>query len=77
MIVFTRMVLNYLSVFSLGFLRYFVAAFVLIIVAVTLNIKIPHKKDIKWFLLSGLSGFSLYIITFNIVYQDYRAFLYI
>ena len=63
--VFTRMVLKYISVFSLGFLRYFVAAFVLIITAVILKIKIPNKKDMKWFLLSGLSGFSLYIITFN------------
>ena len=25
----------------------------------------PSKKDLKWFLLSGLSGFSLYAITFN------------
>ena len=63
--VFTRMVLKYISVFSLGFLRYFVAAFVLIIAAVILKIQVPNKKDIKWFILSGLSGFSLYVITFN------------
>jgi drug/metabolite transporter (DMT)-like permease len=63
--VFTRITLKYFSAFSLGSLRYFVASLFLIIIAVFLKIKIPHKKDIKWFLLSGLSGFSLYVITFN------------
>jgi drug/metabolite transporter (DMT)-like permease len=63
--VFTRITIRYFSAFSLGFLRYFVAAFVLIIVAIILKIKMPSKKDLKWFLLSGLSGFSLYVMTFN------------
>jgi drug/metabolite transporter (DMT)-like permease len=63
--VFTRITINYFSAFSLGFLRYFIASFVLIIAAIMLKIKIPNKKDIKWFFLSGLSGFSLYVITFN------------
>ncbi|MDR0383255.1 MAG: EamA family transporter, partial [Spirochaetaceae bacterium] len=63
--IFTRIALKCLSAFSLGFLRYFVAAFFLVIIAVFLKIKIPNKKDMKWFLLSGLSGFSLYVITFN------------
>ncbi|MDR2418515.1 MAG: DMT family transporter [Treponema sp.] len=63
--IFTRITIKYFSAFSLGFLRYFIAAFVLILVAIILKIKIPDKKDIKWFLLSGLSGFSLYVITFN------------
>jgi drug/metabolite transporter (DMT)-like permease len=63
--VFTRIVLKYISVFSLGFLRYFFAAFALIIIAMILKIKIPNKKDMKWFLVSGLSGFSLYVITYN------------
>jgi drug/metabolite transporter (DMT)-like permease len=46
-------------------LRCAVAALVLIIVAVILKIKIPNQKDLKWFLLSGLSGFSLYLMIFN------------
>jgi drug/metabolite transporter (DMT)-like permease len=37
----------------------------LIIAAIILKIKMPGKKDLKWFLLSGLSGFSLYIMAFN------------
>ena len=63
--VFTRITVRYFSAFSLGFLRYFIATFVLIIVSVILKIRMPSKKDLKWFLLSGLSGFSLYAITFN------------
>jgi drug/metabolite transporter (DMT)-like permease len=63
--VFTRITVKYLSAFSLGFLRYFVAAFALIIVTILFKIKMPNKKDLKWFLLSGLSGFSLYVMMFN------------
>jgi drug/metabolite transporter (DMT)-like permease len=63
--IFTRITIRYFSALSLGFLRYFVATFVLIIVAIVFKIKMPGKKDLKWFLLSGLSGFSLYVITFN------------
>jgi drug/metabolite transporter (DMT)-like permease len=48
-----------------GNLGYFIATFILIIVAIILKIKMPGKKDLKWFLLSGLSGFSLYVMTFN------------
>jgi drug/metabolite transporter (DMT)-like permease len=59
------MALKYFSVFSLGFLRLFTASLILIIIAIILKIKLPNKKDIKWFLLSGFSGFTLYVITYN------------
>jgi len=49
----------------LGFLRYFVAAAVLAFFAVRLRIKPPPPGDLPWFLLSGLTGFFLYMIAFN------------
>jgi len=63
--VLTRMALRYFSAYSLGLLRYFVASFTLIIVAFTTKMKPPKKSDIKWFILSGASGFFLYMIVFN------------
>ncbi len=64
--VFTKVALNYFTLFSLGFLRYFVAAIVLIIAARIKKIGLPDFKDIPKFILSGLLGFTLYMITFNI-----------
>jgi drug/metabolite transporter (DMT)-like permease len=63
--IFTRITVNYFSAFSLGFLRYFVAALALIAVAVAKKIRPPERGDLKWFLLSGTTGFFLYILTFN------------
>lgn len=64
--VFTRLMLKYFSALSLGFLRYVVASVVLIIFSIIMRIKPPQKKDWLWFVLSGLSGFSLYIMIFNV-----------
>lgn len=64
--VFTRLSLKYISTFSLGFLRYIAASFVLILFLYIFRIKPPEKKDLIWFVLSGISGFALYIILFNI-----------
>jgi len=64
--VFTKVALNYFSAFSLGFLRYFVASIVLIIAASIKKIGLPDVKDIPKFILSGLLGFTLYMIAFNI-----------
>nr|UWI51602.1 DMT family transporter [Clostridioides difficile] len=63
--VLTRLTLQYFSAFSLGFLRYFVASCSLIIVAVIIKMKPPHKKDLLCFLASGAVGFFLYMIAFN------------
>ena len=63
--VFTRIAVLYVSAFSLGVLRYFVASIVLIIIAIIFKIKIPHKTHLPLFLLSGASGFFLYMIAFN------------
>jgi drug/metabolite transporter (DMT)-like permease len=64
--VFTKVALNYFTAFSLGFLRYLVAAIVLIIAASIKKIGLPDIKDIPKFILSGLLGFTLYMIAFNI-----------
>lgn len=63
--VLTRLALQYFTTFSLGFLRYFIASGTLIIVIVIGEIKLPHKKDIPWFMLSGTLGFFIYMIAFN------------
>lgn len=63
--VFTRMALRYFSAYSLGFLRYFVASCVLIIVVIATKMKPPKKSDFKWFVVGGAAGFFLYMIAFN------------
>ncbi len=63
--VFTRKALTYFSSFSLGFLRYFIATLVLILIVLFMKLKLPRLSDLKWFLLSGATGFFLYMITFN------------
>lgn len=63
--VFTRLALQYFSVFSLSFLRYAVASGTLIIVAVFAKMKLPRKADILWFLASGAIGFFYYMVAFN------------
>lgn len=64
--VFTKVALNYFTAFSLGFLRYFVASIVLIIAASIKKTGLPDFNDIPKFILSGLLGFTLYMIAFNI-----------
>ena len=64
--VFTRLALRYFSPLSLGLLRYCIASISLLIFALFVRMKIPDKKDIKWFVLSGFAGFSFYMVAFNI-----------
>ncbi len=64
--VLTRLALRDLTSYSLGFLRYFVASAVLAAALAVLRVRPPSARDIMWFALSGLLGFSLYIILFNI-----------
>lgn len=63
--VLTRLSLQYFSAFSLGFLRYAFATLALIVIALITKMKLPKKSDIKWFVLSGLFGFFMYMIAFN------------
>ena len=63
--VFTRLGLRHFTPISLGVYRYIIASASLLIFALFIKVKIPNKKDIKWFILAGFFGFFFYIITFN------------
>ncbi|MDR3280392.1 MAG: DMT family transporter [Synergistaceae bacterium] len=63
--VYTRAALTHFSAYSLGFLRYILASFILIIVAAVKKIRPPAARDIWKFVSSGAVGFFLYMITFN------------
>lgn len=63
--VLTRVLVQYFSVYSLGFLRYFVASCALVIIALITKMRLPRLIDLGWFLLSGAAGFFFYIIAFN------------
>lgn len=63
--VLTRLALQYFSALSLGFLRYFIASCVLLIIVLILKIKAPKIADVKWFLTAGFFGFFLCMIAFN------------
>jgi drug/metabolite transporter (DMT)-like permease len=63
--VLTRVVLQYFSAYSFGFLRYFAASCTLVVLALLMKMKTPRIADLKWFLISGAVGFFLYIIAFN------------
>jgi len=63
--VLTRIALRHFSVFSLGFLRYFIASLTLFLIAVMTKIALPKRSDLKWFVAAGTAGFFLYMIFFN------------
>ena len=63
--VLTRLALKHFSAYPLGFLRYFVASCALIVIVATAKIKPPKKSDAKWFILTGATGFFLFMLTFN------------
>lgn len=64
--VYTRLALQYFSPLTLGFLRFFVASVILVLVMMFIKIKPPAAKDVLWFVLSGATGFFLLMILFNI-----------
>lgn len=63
--VLTRLTLQHFTTFSLGFLRYAVASFTLVIVAIFIKMKPFQLKDSIWFVAAGSMGFFLYMIAFN------------
>lgn len=63
---FTRVIGEQLSFYSLGLIRCALAAVILLIIGKACGIRKPFcKKDVAWFFLSGLLGFSVYFIFFN------------
>jgi drug/metabolite transporter (DMT)-like permease len=63
--VLTRATLQYFSVYSLGFLRYFIASCALVVIAILTKMSFPRKSDLIWFIFAGTVGFFLYVIAFN------------
>lgn len=62
----TKIAMSHFSSNALAFLRCSAAAVFLIVVGkVTRMGGLHRKKDILWFILSGGTGFALYMITFN------------
>ena len=64
--VLTRLALQYFSALSLGFLRYLFASCALLIIALATKMKLPRRADLPWIMLSGVTGFFLYMIAFNL-----------
>ena len=64
--VLTRLALQYFSALSLGFLRYLFASCSLLIIALATKMKLPRRADLQWIMLSGVTGFFLYMIAFNL-----------
>ncbi len=64
--VFTRVAVGYFSPFSLSSLRYIFASLALIPYVIIKRVKPPRPRELGWFIVSGLTGFTLYMIFFNI-----------
>lgn len=63
--VLTRYALAYIQDTSVGYLRNTIASMTLLGVIWWMKLKIFDRKDILYFLLSGATGFFLFMITFN------------
>ncbi len=63
--VFSRLALKYYSPMELGFLRYFIASVIFLVIIVFQKTPLPKLKDLPYFLISAASGFSLYMFLFN------------
>lgn len=64
--VLTRLALQHYSALSLGFLRYAVASVILLALVFVTRMPLPKMKDIPLFIGSGVTGFGLYTVVFNI-----------
>lgn len=63
--VFTKIALNYYSPETIGVSRYLIAAIFFIVLGCVKKIGFPERKDIPKFFLSGVLGFTIYMIAFN------------
>lgn len=71
--VFTKIALNYYSPETISVFRYLIASIFLVVVGSIKRIGLPEKIDIPKFVLSGLLGFTIYMITFNKASQSLTA----
>jgi drug/metabolite transporter (DMT)-like permease len=63
--VFTKIALTYYTAEAIGVLRYVIASLLFISIGIFKKIGFPEKRDIPKFLIAGILGFTLYMITFN------------
>ena len=64
--VMSHMLAPYFSPAALGSMRYTIAGLILAAILAARRTPLPERKDIPWFALSAVCGFSLYMIVFNI-----------
>lgn len=63
--VFTKMLLKTVDVKTLAVARYSFATVILILLAIKRKVKFPELKDFPIFFITGLCGFSAYVLIFN------------
>lgn len=64
--IFTKAGLHYYSPIGLSVFRYLAASAFLLGVILVKKIAPPDKKDLLWFFLSGATGFTIYVVAFNL-----------
>ncbi len=68
--ILTKIGLMYFSPLGLSVFRYVAASIFFIIVIFVKKVPFPEIKDIPWFFALGATGFSIYVLTFNIGAQS-------
>ena len=63
--VMSHMIAPYISPAALGCLRYTIAGVILALILGFRKISLPERKDIPFFAIAAVCGFSLYMIVFN------------
>ena len=61
----TKIAQEQFASYSLGFLRCGIAAVFLLLIGKIRHIRLPKKRDVPLFILSGALGFGIYLIAFN------------
>jgi drug/metabolite transporter (DMT)-like permease len=68
--ILTKIGLIYYSPLGLSVFRYVAASIFFLIVIFVKKVPFPDIKDIPWFFALGATGFSIYVLTFNIGAQS-------
>lgn len=63
--IFTKVGLRYFDAFSLSVFRYLAAGVAVLIILIFHKDRLPALKDLPLIILLGLTGFTLYVLTFN------------
>lgn len=61
----SKLAMEHFTPYTLSFLRVLIASVTLLIIGKFAGNRIPRKKDLIWFLLSGACGFGFYLFSFN------------